>query len=330
MKRFIRPSNRPPADPIQIPAHHDGVLQVCHPEWRGVRASAYAYGDPVLESRNLTTLVDAFDDMAAAGISTIVIQGWPPGASRFAIEAAAAGIVVLAVFHSSPAQHGVDGGEAEAVGEMFALHASGTIAGIATVKAGTGHAYRALGFDVAHTPNRVPSVDRVEPTSIAEGTNVGIFLHPMWRKNVTTQIMAALELGWRPYVMADPQIPYISSNDLTIVGELPQREFLAIQAAMDISLNVTLSECHPMMPMESYRLGVPCLISRTSDLFSDDPTLYDLTSTDRPDDPHAIAGAAERLLDNRDEAMMLAAASLDRLDERAEASWREFTGRGDR
>lgn len=325
MRRFIRSSSRPPPEPIDIPTDHTGVLQVCHPRWRGVRASAYAYGDPVIESRDLTTLIAALDDVKNAGISTIVIQGWPHGASLFAAAAAGSGLDVLAVFHSSPAQHGIDGGEAEAVGEMLDLQASGVIRRVATVKAGTVNAYRSLGFNVVHTPNRVPSVDHVDPKTVAEGINVGIFLHPMWRKNVTTQVMAALALGWRPFVMADPQVPYISRNDLTIVGELPQPEFLAVQAAMDITLNVTFSECHPMMPMESYRLGIPCLISRTSDLFTDDATLYNLTSIDRPDDPEAIAAAAERLLARRDEAIRRAATSLDSLDRRAASMWETFT-----
>ena len=93
---------------------------------------------------------------------------------------------------------------------------------------------------------------------------------------------------------------------------------------MDVSLNVTLSECHPMMPMESYRLGVPCLTSRTSDLFLDDPDLYDLTTTDMPDNPDAIASACTRLLANRTEAVERANRSLDRTDREASAMWQAF------
>jgi hypothetical protein len=295
-----------------------------------VRSSALAFGDPVIESTDLAQLVELIDDIAAAGTSTIVIQGWPPGAAAFAEAASLEGIDVLTVFHSSPAQHGVDGGEAEAVAEMFELATSGVTRGVATVKAGTAEAYRAVGFDVTHLPNRVPELNEVEPATVSDGTNVGIFLHPMWRKNVTTQILAAHQLGWTPFVMGDPNVPYLSRNDLTILGELPRSEFLAIQAAMDITLNVTFSECHPMMPMESYRLGVPCLISRTSDLFTDDPELYEMTSVDRSDDPDAMAKAAILLLDRRDEAVARANEALDRLDARAASIWLAFTGRGAR
>lgn len=311
--------------PLEIPAVPDGVLQVCHPQWRGVRSSAIAFGDPVLEAQNLRTLVDHIPDIVAAGTSTLVIQGWPPNAAGLCSAASEAGLRVLTVFHSSPAQHGVDGGEAEAVGEMLELHSAGIVDAVATVKAGVAKSMRSLGYKITHIGNRVPQLGEIEKTPVADGTNVGVLLYPMWRKNVTTQILAARLLGWRPFVMEDPKVPYLSPNDLTICGELPREEFLAIQAAMDISLNVTLSECHPMIPMESYRLGVPCLMSRTSDLFIEDPDLYELSTVDRADSPDAIAQAAERLLANSDEAVTMANASLDTLDHRSAELWRKFT-----
>jgi len=288
---------------------------VCHPQWRGIRSSAFAFGDPVLEAADLGSLVDRMPDIAESGASTVVIQGWPPNAATFATAASGGGLRVLTMFHSSPAQHGVDGGEAEAVTEMFELHKAGVVGGVATVKVGVARSMRSLGHDVTHVGNRVPALDTIEPATVADGINVGIF----------TQILAAHLLGWRPFVMDDPHVPYLSRNDLTICGELPRDEFLPIQAAMDITFNVTLSECHPMLPMESYRLGVPCLMSRTSDLFIENPDLYELTTVDRADNPDAIAEAAERLLTNRAEAVAMANASLDIIDRTSADQWRAFT-----
>jgi len=325
MRRILRPASRSVVDLPAIPSVPDGVLQVCHPQWRGVRSSAAAFGDPVLEAPDLSSLVDRIPDIAASGASTVVVQGWPPNAATFAAAASVAGLRVLTVFHSSPAQHGVDGGEAEAVGEMLELQDAGVVSGVATVKAGVAGSLRSLGYDVTHIGNRVPVLDTIEPATVADGINVGVFLYPLWRKNVTTQILAAHLLEWRPFVMDDPQVPYLSRNDLTICGELPREEFLAIQAAMDITLNVTFSECHPMLPMESYRLGVPCLMSRTSDLFIDDPDLYDLTTVDQADNPEVIAEAAQRLLANRAEAVTMANASLNALDRHSAERWRDFT-----
>ncbi|GMQ94848.1 MAG: hypothetical protein BMS9Abin12_2358 [Acidimicrobiia bacterium] len=327
MRKSLRRSRQAADEPQSIPAVPDGVLQVCHPDWRGVRASARAFRDPVFEARDLSTVIGRVADITEAGVETVVIQGWPPNAAAFATALSASGMRVLAVFHSSPAQHGVDGGEAEAVNEMLELHRSGVVSGVATIKAGVAGSLRSLGYDVAHIGNRVPKLGTIAPAPVVEGTNVGIFLYPMWRKNVTTQILAAHSLGWRPFVMDDPCVPYLSRNDLTICGELPREEFLTIQAAMDLTLNVTLSECHPIQPMESYRLGVPCLISRTSDLFIEDPGLYELTTVDQTDNPDAIADGARRLLANRAEVVPRANAVLDAIDRRSAGQWRTFVRR---
>ncbi len=267
------------------------------------------------------------DALVGAGVSCAVIQGWPPGAEAFASAASQVGIEVLTVFHSSPAQHGVDGGEAEAVTSMMRLSDEGRVARIGTVKSGLVDAFASIGHTIHYTPNRVPVIDAVAPIEVPDGTNVGIFLHPLWRKNVTTQVLAALGNGWRPHVMGDPGADYLPRDRIVVHGELDRSTYFRTQAAMDISFNVTLSECHPMMPMESYRLGVPCLMSRTSALFTDDQELMALTTLTRADDPSAIAGQATELLDNRTEAIDRANASLDRTDADSAYRWKAFTGR---
>jgi hypothetical protein len=310
---------------LEVPSVPDGVLQVCHPEWRGVRSSALAFRDPVVEASDMSMLVPHIDAFITSGVTTVVIQGWPPHAAAFARAISNAGIRVLTVFHSSPAQHGIDIGEAEAVAEMLELQKAGVVTAVATVKAGVAQPFQTLGYQVTHISNRVPDLRAITPATVREGSNVGIFLHPMWRKNVTTQILAAMQLGWHPFVMADPRVPYLSPDDMTICGELPRDQFLSLQAAMDMTFNVTLSECHPMQPMESYVLGVPCLVSRTSELFSDDPELWELTTVALADNPTAIATQAQRLMDNASEAVSRARASLRRLDAVSVELWETFT-----
>lgn len=322
-----RRRNAPTDQPVlvQPPDVPRGVVQICHPDWRGVRESARAFGDPVVTAADLRTLVDSLANWKAAGVATTVIQGWPPGADVFAQQAAEAGLTCLAVFHSAPSQHGVDGGEAEAVTTMLDLTEAGIISRLATVKAGVAPAFKGAGFEVTRLENRVPDVVAAATEPDGSAPHVGIFLFPMWRKNVTTQVLAAVELGGTTHVMTRPDVGYLREVPLLEHGELDRPALLAVLAGMDLSLNVTLSECHPMTPMESYRLGVPCLMSRTSSLFADDPDLYELTTVAHADDPHAIASAARTLLANSDDAVERANGALDVLDARARASWLEFT-----
>jgi hypothetical protein len=83
-----------------------------------------------------------------------------------------------------------------------------------------------------------------------------------------------------------------------------------------------------LSPIESYLLGVPCLMSRTSALFRDDPELWDLTTVDTADEPTAITEAAQRLLENRMEAIRRARAWISMADADAEALWTDFAVRG--
>jgi hypothetical protein len=292
-----------------------------------VRSSAIAFGDPILETPDLNALIPRIAELRDAGVATIVIQGWPPGSEPFARAAHAGGMDVRAVSHSAPTQHGVDAGEAEAVAAALELLSAGVLTRFGTVKAGLQEAYASLGHTVDHVPNRVPDVSGVTARRHDSGINAGVFLFPMWRKNVATQILAARTLGWTPHVMADPNVPYLTHRDFVAHGELRRDDFLPLMASMDVNLNVTLSECHPMMPMESYRLGVPCLMSRTSDLFAGNEELWGLTTVDRIDDPSAIAAAAKRLLEDMDRAVELANVELDEVDAAARSAWRGFTGR---
>jgi hypothetical protein len=112
---------------------------------------------------------------------------------------------------------------------------------------------------------------------------------------------------------------------MVVHGELPWERFVALQGSVDINLYVSLSECHPMSPMESYLAGVPCLTSRTSEVFAGDQDLWDLTTVAEIDDPRAIARAARRLLTDSAEAVARAREWITRSDLRAAAAWAEFT-----
>jgi hypothetical protein len=106
---------------------------------------------------------------------------------------------------------------------------------------------------------------------------------------------------------------------------VPWPDFVRLQGSVDLNLYVSLSECHPMSPMESYLAGVPCLISRTSDLFRDDPDLWETVTVSEADDPTAIAASAHRLLDAGVEVVDRARGWIAAADIRAARRWAEFT-----
>jgi hypothetical protein len=239
-----------------------------------------------------------------------------------------AGIEVACVLHSSPAQHGAEGGEAAVIDEILELYGSGTLAKVGMAKAGVHEPFAALGYEIAFVPNRVPVLPGFEKLDLGPGLNVGVFAEPLWRKNVTTQLMAVAMLDdARAHVMRKPGVGYLRGLPTEVHGELPWPRFIALQSSVDLNLYVTLSECHPSTPQESYLAGVPCLVSRVSSVFRDDPVLWDLTSVDEGDNPTSIARAARRLLEARDEAVRRARVWMEEADRRGAEAWAEFVSR---
>jgi hypothetical protein len=246
----------------------------------------------------------------------------------FAARLVEAGIEVKCVLHSSPAQHGAEAGEAAVVGEVLELRQSGTLAEVGMAKVGVPEAFTGAGWPVTYVPNRVPVLPEMDRLDFGPGLHVGVFAEPFWRKNVVTQLLAVGLLdGATAHVMRKPDVSYLGGIDVVEHGELPWEEFVALQGSVDINLYVTLSECHPSTPQESYLAGVPCLMSRVSGVFREDARLWEITTTDLVDDPSGIAEGARGLLAVRDEAVDRAESWMSGHDLRAAEIWARFTTR---
>ena len=329
-RRRERPPERPPLLSFEswdrLPEVSPLIVQVCHPDWRGVRTVAYGFDTPVVECDDLARWgTDLLAGVREAGVEVVVIQGWPPGSRSFVELLHPEGVKTACVLHSSPAQHGAEGGEATVVDEILALSKSRTLDSVGMAKSGVHDALGALGYDIAVVPNRVPRLPKFEKLDLGPGLNVGVFAEPLWRKNLPTQLLAVGMMdGARAHMMRRPGLAYLGELDIVEHGELPWDQFIALQGSVDLNLYVTLSECHPSTPQESYLAGVPCLISRVSSVFRDDPMLWDLTSVDEADNPSSIARGASRLLEAKDEAVSRAAAWMEAADRRGTEAWARF------
>jgi len=258
----------------------------------------------------------------------VVIQGWPRGAAGLVTRLVEVGIQVKCVLHSSPAQHGAEVGEAAVVDEVLGLGQRGVLTEVGMAKVGVPEAFAAAGYPVTYVPNRVPVLPNLERVDLGPGLHVGVFAEPFWRKNVVTQLLAVGLLdGAVAHVIRRPDVSYLDGIDVVEHGELAWEQFVAIQGSVNLNLYVTLSECHPSTPQESYLAGVPCLTSRVSGVFTDDRRLWEITTTDRPDDPSAIAETARELLSLRDEAVDRARTWMASHDGRAAKIWDRFTAR---
>jgi hypothetical protein len=91
--------------------------------------------------------------------------------------------------------------------------------------------------------------------------------------------------------------------DATHVQALPQDDMPAFLAGNTINLYVTLSECAPMLPLESLAEGVPCLFGPNNHYFNDHPYLRSRLVVDVPDSETRVARFARVAIEERHEIM---------------------------
>ena len=308
-------------------ASRKSLVAVCHPQWRGIRTATYAARVPVVEVGDAGRWAEPLvAEMVSAGVRVLVVQGFPPGADRLLEVAVRNGIATRCVLHSSLAQHGSEPGEATTASEVLTLLQARVIGRLGFAKDGLAEAFIAIGYPATYVPNRVPRLPEFERIDLgAHRLNVGVFAEPFWRKNVVTQLGAVgLMDNARAHVTTRPAVDYFGNLEIVEHGTLRWEEFVQLQGSVDLNLYVTLSECQPLAPMESYAAGVPCLFSRTSALFRDDRDLWDLSTIDELDNPRAIADAARRLLEQEAEAIQSARDWMVQWDRYAAKLWDEF------
>ena len=317
--RRKRATTRPLAPLPNAPA-----VNLCHPEWRGVRTASFATGYPVIESSDLSTDSDSIiQQCLESDIPVVIVQGWPPGAEAFCRSAHKSGLRVIAVSHSSLAQHTAEAGEAAAIEAMVKLTHERAIAQLGFVKAGIAEVFHASGIPAIHVPNRTPVVETFQEIDLGEGTNVGVFAEPVWRKNLGTQLGATHLLGFTAHILQEPVgIPFVPA--VRTHGLADRNSFLSLLASTDLNMYVSLSECHPLTPIESYLVGVPCLMSQTSDVFRSNEELWDLTTVGELDNPRVLATAVEGLISSGPLAIEMAHAWIQENDARARQSWKRL------
>ena len=97
------------------------------------------------------------------------------------------------------------------------------------------------------------------------------------------------------------------ANDLGIKLEgldkpIPRDELLERMSKNTINLYVTYSECAPMLPIESFEVGVPCISGNNHHYFKN-TELKEYIVLNNEENPVLIAKQIKKCLDNKDKVM---------------------------
>jgi SAM-dependent methyltransferase len=328
-RRFATRGSVPPEEFL---ADQPAVISICHPDWRGIRAATQAQARHVLEIPGIFSEAQcarAVRFIAESGTRRVVINGFPPGVDRLAVQIKIASeeVKIYFVYHGAPAQdhHRED----LVIQRMLALADTGHIEKIGFVKSGLAEYFQTLGYPAEHLANRFSARLRQASATPRQGNrfHIGVFSPLVSHKNVVTQVLAALMIPDSIVEVCEmPRIEYLeqSRDRIVVHGILPHDSFMDVLSQVDASLYVSHSECYPMTVLESLAAGVVCLTSDTSPLFDGAEELFRALVVPRHDNPLAISEQLQRALDRRLELIPLAQARLKLLDEQAEARWRRF------
>ncbi len=191
--------------------------------------------------------------------------------------------------------------------QWLGLHASGEITRIGVVKEGLDTFLKDAGVDSVFIPNII-EVDGEGIRASEHDGSVGLWLPRAsdYRKLPYASLLALASLNKYPLrasnldevgrqVVAELRLPVRRLWP----GALPRALLYREMSATLATLYVTLSDCSPMLPLESFALGVPCIVGPSSHLFRHDEKLKEWLVVTDPQSPAAIAKKLERVAADR-------------------------------
>ncbi|MCV0378920.1 glycosyltransferase [Nitratireductor sp.] len=212
------------------------------------------------------------------------------------------------MWHGSPAQW-VEPGQAAHFEIWHEAYRDGVVQGMVTVKPGLHRSLERMGIQAWDVFNPIPDLPITARTGLhrESGVHIGLFSAiSSWYKNPNVQLLA---VAGRPDVVLNTNLHKgeLGNLDLRLQAvnyhsHMPRANFLQLIAQQDLNLYVTNTECSPMIALESWASGVPCIVGPAGDVYSGvSSRLAEFLVEPRVDDPSAISDRIDLVLAHRDE-----------------------------
>lgn len=246
-------------------------LVMHNPEWLGVTSATIELFDwrvrcgELLRKKDINRIAKAIiDSKVNQVVFSAMCIGWKELAITLKKQNPKTKIKVF--WHGSHSQVSEPYGWARNI-EIIELHKEGIIDVFATCKESILTFYRNEGYKTAFIRNNVILPEKINGAPPKNEIRIGIYAAKSddWRKNLFTQLAAASLI---PNAVVD-MVPlnteakkFANSLGLKLRGldnPIPRNELLARMSNNSINLYVTFSECAPMLPVESFEVGIPCI-----------------------------------------------------------------------
>ena len=313
----------------------DSTLAIYTPRWKGVSAATRnlfrcLLPVPLSPHEHPDAIGSAYVDaiaecVADSNFSTVVFSGGDAALLSLArrLKELRPRLSIRVLWHGSYLQMG-ETHEWKIFNPWLVAAQSGLVDCVGLVKPGMDVFLRSLGVHAVYVQNSVP-YDRSQLTPPEVSDVVGMWLSGSseYRKMPYATLLAlagSQQLALRASGLGE--LGFRMLDELGVRTEarffepIPHGQVLQEIARTRLTLYVTLSECMPMLPLESIACGVPCIVGPATK-FYDTPYLADRLMVEDPSNPASIRRHINVVLDEYDE---IATQSFDFLDRMAALS----------
>lgn len=290
----------------------DKPVAIAHPDWLGIRSSAAQMFDHLLLLNDELTAEDAeslAERLLIRRPQAVVFQGFPFTYQHLvhALHRQAPHLPVHVVWHGTFMQASEDYAW-RSFRLMCELHRLGKIDRIGLVKKGQEQILRHQGLDAHYLLNMYRVIPEAASPVPVRPIKLGIWsISELKHKPPYEMLAAASTIDGAQVVgsvASERMLEFCKEFGLAqrFMGRMvPQAEMPAQLATTHLNLYVTLNECAPMLPLESFGVGVPCIIGPNTPYFQKHSYLRDRLVVAVPDDAQAIAMKIRLALDERDQ-----------------------------
>lgn len=301
--------------------YNEDYIILHNPEWFGVTNATIELFDncvpcgELLRQKDITKIAETIiDNNITQVIFSAMCVGWKDLAIY--LKEKKPDIKIKVFWHGNHSQVSEPYGWDRNI-ELLEMQKSSTLDLFGTCKKTLLNFYETIGIKTTFMTNKVDipkdiKIEKKKVTNNKDQVKIGLYAAKSddWRKNMFAQIAAVglIDNAILDIVPLTPEARQFA-NFLKIPVEgiekpIPRNELIERMSKNDINLYITFSECSPMLPLESFEVGVPCITGNNHHYWND-TELESYIVVDNEENILNISEVLNQTLNNKEKVMKL-------------------------
>lgn len=315
---------------INITNDKPDIIAIASPNFRGVKSATKEMVSDMIEISDIfsrTVAKKLAGQIIGYKPKKVLISGYAIGHDLLAEELKKAdpNLRIFLLIHSAFIWFDLYPAENAIFENFINMAKKGIIEKVGFCKRDLAEYFKGQGVNTFFVMNRFYPEKHQTRTLSKKKINIGIFGQNWWHRNITNQVIGALMLpNTSVHVNEIANHFFIDKKRVTIHGILPKDQFLKLYDKLDINMYISMTDCFPMVAIESMQYGIPCLISDTSDVYTFSPKLKSWLTVSTIDGPIGISKKIREVIDNYPAIQAEITKYIPVLKSKVEASIKEF------